>query len=110
MKLDAYLNSMPRGEAARIAAEIGEYTSNFSAWRHGLKPIPPYKCRLIVKATGGRVRLQDLRPRDYKKQFSEAELGGGAENIGTVRRETVYCGKMGKKYTKYYLIPVEEDV
>lgn len=71
MDLNAYLSSKPRGEAARIADAIGEHHSNFSAWRHGKKSIPPYKCRMIVKETKGKVRLQDLRPHDYNKHFAE---------------------------------------
>lgn len=71
MDLNSYLLTKPRGEATRIADAIGEKRSNFSAWRYRKKPIPPYKCRLIVKETDGVVRLQDLRPHDYAKQFPE---------------------------------------
>lgn len=71
MDLKTYLNSKPRGEAARLARVINEKPSNLSLWKNKRKPIPPYKCRRIVNATHGEISLQELRPDDFAKHFSE---------------------------------------
>lgn len=61
MRLIDYL-SLSRGLAAYLARTIGVHQVTVSQWAHGKKQVPAERCPAIERATGGRVRCEDLRP------------------------------------------------
>ena len=62
MTLSEYLDSQGRGSAAALAKAIGASTSGVCLWRSGVRQVPIGRCLAIERATGGRVRAEDLRP------------------------------------------------
>lgn len=62
MTLNEYLDSQGRGSAAALAKAIGASKSGVCLWRSGTRQVPIERCLPIERATGGRVRAEDLRP------------------------------------------------
>ena len=62
MTLNEYLDSQGRGSAAALAKAIGASKSGVCLWRSGKRQVPIERCLPIERATGGRVRAEDLRP------------------------------------------------
>jgi DNA-binding transcriptional regulator YdaS (Cro superfamily) len=62
MRLADHLSSAPRGSGRRIAAHVGVTPGAISQWAAGTKSCPVERCALVERATGGAVRVEDLRP------------------------------------------------
>jgi DNA-binding transcriptional regulator YdaS (Cro superfamily) len=62
MTLSEYLDSQGRGSAAALAKVIGASTSGVCLWRNGVRVVPIERCLAIERATGGKVRAEELRP------------------------------------------------
>jgi len=69
MKLKHYLEA-ERGNAAWLARQIGTAPETVSFWKNGRRAVPVRHCLAIVKATGGKVTVQDLRPHDWQLYWS----------------------------------------
>lgn len=61
MNLPDYLLAEP-GAQARLAKELSIPAPLLSQWKTGERRVPAERCPLIERATGGRVRCEDLRP------------------------------------------------
>lgn len=66
MTLSEYIKAA-RGNATTLAAKIGASKTQISNWAKGNSPPIPATCVAIVRATGGLVTLQELRPDDWQK-------------------------------------------
>ena len=62
MTLNEYLTEAGRGSAAALAKAIGASTSGVCLWRNGVRAVPIERCLAIERATGGKVRAEELRP------------------------------------------------
>jgi DNA-binding transcriptional regulator YdaS (Cro superfamily) len=78
VKLTEYLQSAGRGEAARIARELGVRPVVVSRWQSGAKPIPTDRCAMLERVTGNRVMRWDLRPQDWQSIWPELVGADGA--------------------------------
>lgn len=65
MDLQTFLQSEPRGTAARIARELQVHPVMVSQWAAGLKPVPAERCAQLELATRGQVTRRQLRPNDW---------------------------------------------
>jgi DNA-binding transcriptional regulator YdaS (Cro superfamily) len=61
MKLSTYIR-MQHGRGAGLAAQIGVPQSLISQWSTEVRQVPAERCPEIERATGGKVRCEDLRP------------------------------------------------
>jgi len=50
------------GGQAKLARKIKVSSPTVSQWCNGVRPVPAERCPAIVRATGGAVRCEDLRP------------------------------------------------
>lgn len=50
------------GSQSALAKALGVTPPTVNQWVTGLRPIPAEQCLLIERATGGKVRCEDLRP------------------------------------------------
>lgn len=71
MNLRAYLASLERGGASRIAELLGISISYLSQLSTGAAAISPARCVAIEFATGGEVTRKDLRPDDWQSIWPE---------------------------------------
>jgi DNA-binding transcriptional regulator YdaS (Cro superfamily) len=62
MDLKMYLDAQGPGAAAALARAIGGSSTGISLWANGKRLTPIERCLPIERATGGRVRAEDLRP------------------------------------------------
>ena len=62
MDLKEYLDAHGKGAAAALARAIGGSSTGISLWANGKRLVPIERCLPIERATGGRVRAEDLRP------------------------------------------------
>lgn len=72
MKLKDYAKAK-RGNAAKLAKEIGVLLPVMYDWVNEKRPIPAYWCFPIEKATHGLVTRPDLRPNDWRDIWPELE-------------------------------------
>ncbi|BAP87276.1 uncharacterized protein E1O_01450 [Burkholderiales bacterium GJ-E10] len=70
MNLHAYLQSTDRGEASRIAREVGVSPTMISQYAAGAKMPAPHTAASIERATGGAVMRWDLRD-DWREIWPE---------------------------------------
>jgi len=68
MKLENYLKNY--GDVVGLARSINVNAPDVSAWKNGRRAVPVRHCLAIVKATGGKVTVQDLRPHDWQLYWS----------------------------------------
>ncbi|MGV3727754.1 Cro/CI family transcriptional regulator [Hydrogenophaga sp.] len=61
MNLPDYFTSEP-GAQARLAKALDVPAPLLSQWKTGERRVPAERCPLIERATGGKVRCEDLRP------------------------------------------------
>lgn len=61
MDLDAFLTSRGHGAAADLARQLGVSEALVSFWRAG-RQVPAGRAIEIERATGGAVRVEELRP------------------------------------------------
>lgn len=71
MNLKNYLQSSPRGEATRLAAELNVSLSYLSQMASGTAPMSPARCVEIEQKTNGAVPRQDSKPNDWKDIWPE---------------------------------------
>jgi DNA-binding transcriptional regulator YdaS (Cro superfamily) len=71
MELKTYLLSKGRGSLSSLAKQIGAHAPDLSCWSSKKKPIPPFRCVDIEKATKGKVTRRDLRPDDWRQIWPE---------------------------------------
>jgi hypothetical protein len=69
MKLKDYLKKTGHTQTA-LAKAINGHQSDVSDWCLGNRAVPVRHCLAIVKATGGKVTVQDLRPHDWQLYWS----------------------------------------
>lgn len=62
MTLMKYLNALPLGAAAKLAAQLKVSPATLSQWRNARRPVPASHCMAIEKATKGAVTCEKLRP------------------------------------------------
>lgn len=79
MRLRQYLDlpTTPRGEAARIARELGVHPVMVSQWAAG-KEIPVARCAPLERAISGPVKRWDMRPHDWHVHWPELIGTAGA--------------------------------
>ena len=70
MKLETYLKKK-RGNAAKLARDIGSYPSDISDYAKGKKPIPFHFGPAIEEKTNGQVTRKDLFPDTWAKNWPE---------------------------------------
>jgi len=51
-----------RGRAKALAVALDVPAELVSQWRTGQRPVPAERCPAIERATGGKVRCEDMRP------------------------------------------------
>ena len=71
MNLSQYLQTAGRGEAARIARELGVKPVVVSRWQSGVKPVPMERCAPLERLTDLKVRRWHLRPDDWHEIWPE---------------------------------------
>ncbi|WP_082133669.1 YdaS family helix-turn-helix protein [Vogesella sp. EB] len=59
------------GSKAALAKLAGVKPPVIQQWLKGERPIPPARCVLIEKGTGGAVTRQELRPDDWLQLWPE---------------------------------------
>ncbi len=91
MQLRLYLDlpTTPRGEAARIAREIGVHPVMVSQWAGG-KEIPVARCAPLERAIDGPVKRWDMRPIDWWVHWPELIGTEGAPDVP--REEAAHAG------------------
>lgn len=62
MDLNTYLKQAGKGAAIALAKQINASPVLISQWRTGRRPVPAEHCPSIEKATGGKVRCEELLP------------------------------------------------
>lgn len=80
MKLTEYIRET-RGNATALAATLGVSLSQLSQMAAGTCPISPQRAVEIDRATGGKVRRWDCRPRDWHLIWPELIAAPGAPRI-----------------------------
>lgn len=60
MQLSVYLD--PRGAKSALARALDVDPQLVGQWASGIRPVPAERCIEVEKATGGRVRCEDMRP------------------------------------------------
>lgn len=70
MKLKKYIESK-RGNAAKLARDIGVHAPDVSDWASGDRPIPHKYGASIEIATNGKVTRMDMFPDDWKVIWPE---------------------------------------
>ena len=71
MHLTDYLKKESHGAATRLAADIGAYPADISAWASGTRPVPIKFAVLIEARTGGQVSRKDTRQTDWQAIWPE---------------------------------------
>lgn len=71
MNLKAYLSTLERGGASRLADALGVSISFLSQMASGAAAISPARCVAIEQATNGTVTRRDLRPDDWQLIWPE---------------------------------------
>lgn len=71
MELKKYIDDLDRGDAKKLAAELGVSSSYLSQMASGRSSISPRRCVEIERATKGRVSRQELRPDDWESIWPE---------------------------------------
>lgn len=66
------------GGLSNFAKEVGVSNSVAWQWKSGVRPVPAVWCRSIVKAAQGKVRLQELRPNDWRQYWPDLAMAQGA--------------------------------
>ncbi len=75
MELKQYISALGRGEAKKLAEQLGVSSSYLSQLASGRCPISPQRCVEIETATDGVVSRRDLRPDDWGKIWPELLAG-----------------------------------
>lgn len=70
MKLKKYIE-LKRGNAAKLARDIGAHAPDVSDWASGVRPIPCKYGAPIEKATKGEVTRKDLFPTEWQDIWPE---------------------------------------
>ncbi|WP_226020230.1 transcriptional regulator [Serratia symbiotica] len=73
MDLKKYIDNLDRGDAKKLATELGVSSSYLSQLASGRSSISPRRCVEIEKATNGQVSRQDLRPDDWESIWPELQ-------------------------------------
>jgi len=60
-----------RGNAARLARNIGVLAPEISRWASGKRSVPVKWCLPIEQATGEQVTRKELRPNDWMRYWPE---------------------------------------
>jgi len=81
MDLRTYLNQATRGEAARVARDVGVHPVMVSQWASGRKEVPVDRSAPLERATGAAVRRWELRPTDWFVHWPELVGTEGAPEI-----------------------------
>ena len=61
MDLNTYLEQAGAGAAAALAKQLGVTPVLISQWRAQRRPVPAARCPEIERASGGKVRCEELR-------------------------------------------------
>ena len=89
MTLREYLDSLPRGGLATLAAAVERstvYVLQLAARQDGRAAAPELAVR-IEQATGGQVKRWDLRPDDWHRIWPELIAADGAPKVPEAARE-----------------------
>jgi DNA-binding transcriptional regulator YdaS (Cro superfamily) len=70
MNLQTYIK-IKRGNAAKLARDIGVFAPDISMYASGVKPIPHKYGALIEWHTQGQVTRQELFPKDWQMVWPE---------------------------------------
>lgn len=70
MKLKKYIE-LKRGNAAKLARDIGAHAPDVSDWASGGRPIPCKYGASIEIATGGKVTRKEMFPNDWQDIWPE---------------------------------------
>lgn len=70
MKLKKYIE-LKRGNAAKLARDIGAHAPDVSDWASGVRPIPHKYGAAIEMATSGKVTRKEMFPDDWKAIWPE---------------------------------------
>ena len=65
MELKKYLNTLPRGGASLLAAQLDVSPSFLSQMASGASSVSAARAALIEQHTNGQVTRQELRPNDF---------------------------------------------
>lgn len=94
MNLSQYLQSAGRGEAARLARELGVKPVVVSRWQSGAKPVPTDRCAPLERLTELKVRRWHLRPLDWHEIWPELV---GVDGAPSVPRESAAAEQPGQR-------------
>jgi len=72
MELKEYIE-LERGNAAKLAREIGVHAPDVFGWASGSRPVPHKYGAAIEKATDGKVTRKELYPNDWQVIWPELQ-------------------------------------
>lgn len=73
MNLKNALADLPRGFASGFCKRNNIRLSNFSAYKSGMKKMPPWICARLEYETDGKITRKMCRPDDYAKHWPEIQ-------------------------------------